>query len=292
MQTVRIAAVIFNSPRGRVKENLDRMEGWVAAAAGEGAAIVCFPEMNITGYGVDPGIRELARPLPGTIADDLCILAQRHQVVILAGAAEKDETGGIFASHLVAHPEGWGGVYRKLHIAPPEKKTFDPGTHVPIFEVGGIRFGIQLCYDAHFPELSTRMALGGADVIFMPHASPRGTPAEKLRSWLRHLPARAFDNGVFVMACNQTGANGSGLTFPGVALAIGPDGRPIATDVSGRESLLMATLDAGLLDSVRGHAMRYFLPHRRPDLYPGIESPEAAQKQCPAQRKTNTGILE
>jgi len=269
MQTVRIAAVIFNSPRGRVKENLDRMEAWVAAAAGEGAAIVCFPEMNITGYGVDPGIRELAQPLPGAIADGLCMLASRHQVVILAGAAEKNEAGRIFASQLVARPEGWGGVYRKLHIAPPEKNIFDPGTHLPIFEAGGIRFGIQLCYDGHFPELSTRMALGGADVIFMPHASPRGTPEEKLSSWMRHLPARAFDNGVFVVACNQTGANGAGLTFPGAALAIGPDGRPIATLTGGREDLLVATLDAGLLRSVRGHPMRYFLPHRRPELYSG-----------------------
>ncbi len=272
MQTVRIAAVIFNSPRGRVKENLDRMEGWVGAAAGEGAAVVCFPEMNITGYGVDPGIRESATSLPGTIADDLCMLAKRHQVVILAGVAEKDVTGSIFASHLVARPEGWGGVYRKLHIAPPEKSTFAAGRRIPIFEAAGIRFGIQLCYDAHFPELSTRMALAGADVIFMPHASPRGTPAEKLDSWLRHLPARAFDNGVFVVACNQTGANGASLTFPGVALAIGPDGRPIATEVSGREGLLLATLDAGLLDSVRGHPMRYFLPHRRQDVYPSDES--------------------
>jgi N-carbamoylputrescine amidase len=272
MQTIRIAAVIFNSPRNQVRENLDRMEGWVAAARREGAAIVCFPEMNITGYGVDPGIRESAGPLPGAIADDLCMLAKKHQVVILAGAAEKNEAGGIFASHLVARPEGWGGVYRKLHIAPPEKNIFDPGTHIPIFEAGGIRFGIQLCYDSHFPELSTRMALDGAHVIFMPHASPRGTPAEKLSSWMRHLPARAFDNGVFVVACNQTGANGAGLTFPGMALALGPDGRPIATAVSGREDLLLATLDAGLLGSVRGHPMRYFLPHRRPDLYPGPES--------------------
>jgi N-carbamoylputrescine amidase len=267
MHSIRIAAVTFNAPRGRVFENLDRMEGWVAAAAGAGAAVVCFPEMNITGYGVDPGAREAAVPIAGPIADALRGLAERHQVVILAGMAEKCESGRIFASHAVACPQGWGGVYRKLHIAPPEKSIFAAGWHIPIFDSGGIRFGIQLCYDAHFPELSTRMALDGVDVIFMPHASPRGTPAEKLTSWLRHLPARAFDNGVFVVACNQAGANGAGLTFPGVALAIGPDGRLIATDVSGREGLLLATLDAGLLASVRGHSMRYFLPQRRLDLF-------------------------
>ncbi len=72
--------------------------------------------------------------------------------------------------------------------------------------------GIQLCYDAHFPELSTRMAVNGADIIFMPHASPRGTPSQKLTSWLRHLTARAFDNGVFIVACNQNGDNQKGCS--------------------------------------------------------------------------------
>jgi N-carbamoylputrescine amidase len=267
MQTVRIAAVIFNSPRERVIENLDRMEALVAAAKKEGAAIVCFPEMNITGYGVDSVIRAQAESLPGRIGEHLCRLARRHQMVILAGAAENGEKGDIFASHVIAGPEGWHGVYRKLHIAPPEKSTFAAGESIPVFNAAGIRFGIQLCYDAHFPELSTHMALSGADVIFMPHASPRGTPAEKLNSWLRHLPARAFDNGVFVVACNQTGANGAGLTFPGAALAIGPDGRVIATDATGQEGLLLATLNAELLTAVRTHPMRYFLPHSRPDIY-------------------------
>jgi len=267
MHSIRIAAVVFHSPRGQVPENLDRMDAWVAAARKEDAAIVCFPEMNITGYGVDSVIREQAEPLPGRIGEHLCRLARRHQMVILAGAAENGEKGDLFASHVIAGPEGWHGVYRKLHIAPPEKAAFAGGQSVPIFEAGGVRFGIQLCYDAHFPGLSTRMALGGADVIFMPHASPRGTPTEKIDSWLRHLPARAFDNGVFVVACNQTGANGAGLTFPGAALAVGPDGRLIAADATGQEGLLLATLDGELLAAVRDHPMRYFLPHSRPDIY-------------------------
>jgi N-carbamoylputrescine amidase len=266
MHSIRIAAVIFHSPRNQVRANLDRMEDWVAAARREGAAVVCFPEMNITGYGVDASMRQSAEPLPGAIGERLGALAKRHGMVILAGLAEKGEDGNIFASHVVAGPEGWGGVYRKLHIAPPEKTTFAAGQGIPVFDAAGIRFGIQLCYDAHFPDLSTRMALEGVDVIFMPHASPRGTPEAKRDSWMRHLPARAFDNGVFVVACNQTGDNGAGLVFPGAALVFGPDGRMLASDSSGRERLLIATLDAGLLRAVRSHPMRYFLPRRRPDL--------------------------
>jgi len=267
MHSVRIAAVIFHSPRNQVSENLDRMDRWIDAARRSGAAMVCFPELNITGYGVDPGIRAAAEPLSGEVGHRLGALAERHQTIILAGLVEKGEDGKIFASHLIVDPQGPLGVYRKLHIAPPEKKTFDAGEGCPVFEAAGMRFSIQLCYDAHFPELATRMALGGADVIFMPHASPRGTPVEKRDSWMRHLPARAFDNGVFVVACNQAGDNGAGLTFPGLAVVIGPDGRVIVADVGGREALLVADLDLGRLAAVRRHPLRYFLPNRRPNIY-------------------------
>jgi predicted amidohydrolase len=267
MRSIRIAAAIFNSIRNRTRENIERMEDVVASARQKGAELVCFPELNITGYGVDPEIRDNAEPLPGEIGGRLMAMAARHHVVILAGAAEHGGNGRVFASHLVVDVQGGLGVYRKLHIAPPEINTFDTGSSVPVFETAGIRFGIQLCYDAHFPELSTRMALDGVDVIFMPHASPRGTSEEKRDSWMRHLPARAFDNSVFVVACNQTGSNGAGLVFPGVALAVGPDGRLLAADISSREGLLLVTLEAEALAAVRNHAIRYFLPHRRPGLY-------------------------
>lgn len=267
MQTIRVAAVIFNAPRNHSRENLERMAGWIAAAKRERAEIVCFPELCITGYGVDQGIRASAESLPGEIGRYLRALSEQHRMVILAGLVEKTEEGRIFASHLVTGPQGWLGVYRKVHIAPPEKNTFDAGQGAPVFEAAGVRFGIQLCYDAHFPELATRMALDGAEVIFMPHASPRGTPEEKRDSWMRHLPARAFDNGVFVVACNQAGDNGAGLAFPGLAVAIGPDGRVVAAAADGQEGLLVADLDAGQLAAVRSHPMRYFLPNRRPDIY-------------------------
>jgi len=269
MKDIRIAAVITCAPAAAIRDNFNRMAHWAGRAKAEGAAIVCFPELNITGYITSPDVFEYAEPVPGPSAQRIVDLAEKKQITILAGIAEKDTRGRVFATHLVAEPGKKILKYRKLHIAPPEAGVYTPGQSIPLFEAGGIKFGIQLCYDSHFPELATQMALKGADLIFIPHASPRGTPEEKFTSWMRHLPARAFDNSVFVVACNQACENHKQMQFPGITVIIGPSGEIIKKDLSGREGLLTAELKAETLEKVRKHRMRYFLPRRRTDL-PGL----------------------
>ena len=267
MKNIRIAVVISNSPIGKISQNLEAMADRVKEARKKGVAIICFPEMNITGYSTRKIIVDSAQFISGSVVNELEELAEKENMIILAGLAEKDEKGRIFAGHLVVKPQGLSGVYRKLHIAPPEQKIFSPGRNIPLFEAYGVRFGIQLCYDAHFPELSTRMALNSADLIFIPHASPRGTPEEKFSSWMRHLPARAYDNGLFVVACNQIGENKKGLNFPGIAVVIDPSGNVIAKDISGKENMMVVDLKADALTKVRNHKMRFFLPNRRSDIF-------------------------
>jgi len=267
MKDIRIAAVISNSIVNETRRNLDQMFRWIVEAKKRGVSIICFPEMNITGYSTREDIIDAAEPVPGPATREIVKLAEAENIVILAGIAEKDSMGRIFASHLVIQPDESQDIYRKLHISPPERTIFTPGNKIPLFEVQGVKFGIQLCYDAHFPELSTHMAINGADIIFIPHASPRGTPDEKFRSWMRHLPARAYDNGLFVIACNQTGDNGNGVGFPGVAMIIGPSGEVLSKDLSGKEGILVYDLKVDEINRVRNHRMRFFLPNRRPELY-------------------------
>jgi len=267
MHDMKIAAAIVNAPIGEVARNLDRMARWTELAADRGAELICFPELNITGYCNRPELSRIALPLASPEILRISDMARSGEIVILAGLAEKGEGDRIFASHLVVHPDGRIEVYRKLHIAPPERSVFTPGNEIPLFEAAGLSFGIQLCYDAHFPELAAAMAGKGAEAIFYPHASPRGTPVEKHQSWMRHLTARAFDNSLFVIACNQTGENCNGLTFPGMAVVIGPSGDLLEKDISGREGLLVVDLKRADLENVRGHEMRYFFPNRRPELY-------------------------
>ncbi|MEZ4524739.1 MAG: nitrilase family protein [Desulfobacterales bacterium] len=267
MKDIRAALVISRSPAFQVQQNLEQTARLSHQAAKQGCAIVCFPEMNITGYDNSREISQSAQPIPGPASNRLIQVAADENITVLAGMAEQDHRGRIYASHLVIRPSGEISVYRKLHIAPPEKEIFSPGDAVSVFEAEGIRFGIQLCYDAHFPELSTVMAEKGADLIFVPHASPRGTSEEKFNSWLRHLPARAYDNSVFVMACNQSGDSQKKVNYPGIAMAIDPSGRVMGRKFSQGEALLVTDLRAEELERVRSHRMRFFLPNRRPGLY-------------------------
>ena len=265
--------VISSARVGHTAQNLSRIADWVQAAGKERASLVCFPEMSITGYHIQPVIRDYAESLPGPAFQQLEELAQASGIDILAGMAERDASGSVYATHLFLQPAGVSGKYRKTHLGPPEQAVFKAGDAAPVFDSKSLCLGIQLCYDAHFPELSTTMALKGAEAIFIPHASPGGTPESKLDSWMRHLPARAFDNGVFIIACNQTGENGTGLSFPGVGLVLGPSGTVLASYTGGREHMMLVDLKTADLSAVRKHRMRYFLPHRRPELYTSANGP-------------------
>jgi N-carbamoylputrescine amidase len=270
MNDLRVAAVVMRSVLGKVEDNLNRMKTWVDKAASEKAGLVCFPELNLTGYTVRKRIRSVAEPIPGPLSQEVVKMARESGMVILAGLVERDQEGRIFACQLVASPEGLQGAYRKCHLSPFEQSLYSAGDAVPVFDVKGNTFGIQLCYDTHFPELSTLLALKGVNILFCPHASPRGTSEQKQQSWLRHLTARAYDNGVFVVACNQTGDNEGGLEFPGLALILNPSAEVIGGYVGGDEAILFADLKATEFAHVRKNTMRFFLPNRRPDLYEGL----------------------
>lgn len=267
MRDIKIAAITCESIVGEIDQNLTTTIEWTRKAKEAGANLVCFPELNITGYCNRSEMAEVAQPLPGPASQKLTELSKDEKIVVLAGMAEHNPQGMPFASHCVFTPDGRMQIYRKVHTAPPEKKTYAPGDIIPVFTIDAITFGIQLCYDAHFPELSAAMTGKGAEVLFIPHASPRGNAEEKHHSWMRHLTARAFDNSVFVVACNQIGDNCNGLSFPGNAMAISPSGELIAKDTSPHASMLIANLEAADLEAVRAHPMRHFFPNRRPELY-------------------------
>lgn len=269
-KTLRTAAVICRSVVGQTETNLRTMERFAAAAARHNAQWVCFPELCITGYHVREEIVDAAIDINGPEVARVVQMAGNHGLGIIAGLAEKNAEGGLYATAIACDASGIIGIYRKVHLGPPEKALFAAaGAIGPIVESDGFCFGIQMCYDAHFPDISTHMAALGADAIFIPHASPGNNASEKQASWMRHLPARAYDNTVFVIAVNPAGDNGCGLSFPGVAMVIAPDGHVLESRLAddAEEAMLLADLSGPLIDDIRGHRMRYFFPNRRPELY-------------------------
>ncbi len=223
MKNIRIAVITACFRVGRTRENLKTLSRWTAAAAKKKADVVCFPEMCVTGYCSGPEIRKWAEPLPGPSTAFLEDLAREHCITILAGMAEIDTAGLIYASHLVFGPEGLIGIYRKLHLGPPEKAVLSPGEAIPLFTVPQFTFGIQLCYDAHFPELATAMAVKGADALFIPHASP-GRTAGSQKAIMASPHAGPGIRQRHVCHCLQPG----GGKWPGTPLSRGhPGDRPV-----------------------------------------------------------------
>jgi N-carbamoylputrescine amidase len=265
----------MKSSARQVEENIEQTRVFVQEAGERGVDIVCFPELCITGYILDHPESIYSPEESKRIIERVLEMARKSEITVIAGMIEMGAKQSPYITQIVAGPEGYIGSYRKTHLAPPEKGKYRPGEKIEVFQFRNIRFGIQLCYESHFPEISRIMALRGADVIFIPHASPRGTPQEKLQSWLRHLPGRAFDNTLFVAACNQVGETGEGNIFPGVAVVIHPSGHVISRYTGHQSTMLVADLNLDELRAIKENNMKYFMPHRRPDLYGELSS------QCP-----------
>lgn len=266
MKDLTVALACTHSFPGDIKGNFDRMEGFIREAESNKVDIICFPELSLSGYFLKKPSGIYSPELFNEIMDRLAELSGARNLIILAGMIEGTYEGA-YISHIISGPQGIIGVYRKSHLSPQEQEVYKAGDKIDVFGFDDLVFGVQLCYEAHFPEVSTVMALKGADMIFMPHASPRGNPVRKTESWLRHLTARAFDNGVYVLACNQVGRTSEGFSFPGVAVIIHPSGNVLESYAGDEEKLLMAELKGEYLTEIRNHRMKYFLPHRRPELY-------------------------
>ena len=257
----------MNSEAGDIERNLDRTEAFVSKASDLGAHLICLPELSSTGYVLKDPASVYRDVTPDQVLERLTGMARGKGLIIVAGLIEMADGENPYISQVAMGPEGLLGIHRKSHLSPKEKESYQAGQEIHVFRHGEIVFGIQLCYEAHFPEISTVMALKGAEIILMPHASPRGKPGEKLQSWLRHLPGRAFDNALYVVACNQVGKTAAGFTFPGVAVALSPAGTVMTEYVGTHEEMLLAEFQRDEIEAIRKHKMAYFIPNRRPELY-------------------------
>ena len=87
MNTLRIALAVVRAPVGEKEANLGRVAHWAKIAAEKGCRLICFPEMNVTGYCNQAAIAGFAERIPGPASDRLLALAGDTGVTILAGQA-------------------------------------------------------------------------------------------------------------------------------------------------------------------------------------------------------------
>lgn len=275
MKRLRIALVQMQAEFGAVGKNLRKIEDYTKEAAKKKVDLVCFPELCVQSYSRERS-HLYAEPVPGESTHFIAGLAREHGITVLAGLAEKPPFGDPagekpYISQLVAFPDGSLQKYRKTHLGRSEALYFASGDDLPVFTCDKASFAVQICWDLHFPEVTTILSLKGAELIFAPHASP-SIVGDRREIWLKYLAARAYDNAVFVAACNLIGEDGAGNTFCGGALVLDPKGNIVAESFNGNENMLVAELDPVLLNTIRGReaeTMRnsFFLAARRPELY-------------------------
>jgi N-carbamoylputrescine amidase len=134
----------------------------------------------------------------------------------------------------------------------------------PVYETAVGKIGVAICYDRHYPEYMRALALGGAEVVFVPQAGAADEWPDGL--FEAELRVAAFQNGFFTALCNRVGAE-SKLEFAGESFVCDPSGNVLARAGRGSEETLMCELD--LAEVGRSHARRLFLRDRRPGLYAG-----------------------
>ena len=126
----------------------------VEQAAREEARLILLPELMLTGHGAHPLMVENAEAVPdGPLCKEIVELSRRHQLCICVGMAELSH-GIAYNSQIVSDRGVFLGLQRKIHLSGDEYCYFGAGTDVPVFDIGELRFGINVCYDSRFPELS------------------------------------------------------------------------------------------------------------------------------------------
>lgn len=207
---------------GNVRANLATVARYVRAAKGD---LVVFGELFLSGYTAMDRFAELALSVKGAEFDELKTLAQETKKDLLVGFPRRDHErrGVYYDSAALVTRTGKVDWYDKWFLANfgpfQEKLYFAPGNRLKVFETGGARLGVQICYDLFFPELAKAHALLGADVLVNLSASPNTSRA----NFERLFPARAIENGLFFAYCNVAGTQDD-LVFWGGSQVWGPRG--------------------------------------------------------------------
>jgi predicted amidohydrolase len=247
MQRFTIACAQFAVTPMAVRENVEKAIAWIERAVKEsGARLVVVPETVTTGFTPDCPAEELwdrVDVLPGPMTEPVAAAARGLGVYVVFPTYERGaERGIVYNSAALFGPDGeMPGCYRKTHLFPTERLSgggwSTPGDEPVVVETELANIGLTICYDGDFPELYRCEAIRGAEVICRPAALLRS-----FEIWEMTNRARAYDNHVYIVACNAIGPDAGGSYYFGHSMVVSPIAQVLAL-ARGTEEIVAAELD-------------------------------------------------
>lgn len=279
------AAIIQMSFSEDTDENLNNAVAWIEKAAGEGAEVICLPELFRSRYFCQTekiNNFDLAETIPGPSTDTIKKIAKKHKVAVIVPLFEKRAAGIYHNSLVLIDADGEiKGIYRKMHIPDDpgyyEKYYFTPGDNgYKSFKTSYGSIGTLICWDQWFPEAARLTALQGASIIFYPtaigwHPNEKEKHGQKqFDSWQTVQRGHAIANGVYVASANRIGLekisdDSQGIEFWGQSFICDPQGVILAQASADKEEFIMAEIDTSKIENIRKHWP--FFRDRRVDTY-------------------------
>jgi predicted amidohydrolase len=243
--SLRVAVAQSDSRLGDLEHNLARASERVAAARADGADVVVFPELHLSGYsiaGVDDDIAIDAHdPRLGAVA------AEAGEGAVVLGFLESGRGDHTYNAAAYFQAGELVHVHRKLYLPTygvfEERKHFSPGTALRAFPTSFGRAAMLVCNDAWQPVLPFLAVQDGAQVLLVPSASSMQTPLiDNQACWseLTRFHARYLQS--YVVFVNRVGEEGP-LRFWGGSHVVDPWGEVIAAAPEHREATLCVDLD-------------------------------------------------
>lgn len=289
---VRVAAVAVDSKPGKFEGNLAKIDRWSAAAADEGAKLVLFQELSLSGFVPNhptenhdrwlrralQAARTMAQPIPGPAIDRLVEIASKRKILVATGLLE-DAGNVLYNTHVLVGRSGLIGAWRKMHVPMYEMPFYNGGGVPAVVETPIGRIGTNICFDSLLPESTRLLAVQNVEIVLFPFAAD--PPPVSPQGWAKWaapaLQARCVENGVFGLACNYVGkvdCAGVDQHFPGGGLVVGPRGDIMQEwpHESGQPGMIVANLSAQTLNEARAEP-EYLFRFRRPELYGTLTQP-------------------
>ncbi|MDN5331452.1 MAG: hypothetical protein PWP45_677 [Tepidanaerobacteraceae bacterium] len=229
--------------------------------------IVLLPEMWNTSYDLKR-LSNIADRNGSPTIEWLKKVAKENGINIVAGSIADircDEYSEVPRVYNTAYAINRNGEvvarYDKVHRfrLMDEEKYFSPGEKAVTFELDGVKCGIAICYDIRFPEFIRKIALLGAQILFVPAQWPK--PREM--HWRLLNIVRAIENQFFVVGANRVGREGK-AEFPGCSIVVDPWGE-VLLEADEREGVFEAVIDLSAVEQVRKRIPVF--EDRRPDVY-------------------------